>query len=132
MRKVLFAAAVAAMSGLALPGHAQAAGPGEALFNDNCAACHQRTGLGVRGAFPPLAGSKLVVGPPVGVATTVLVGRGGMPAFKSELTDQQLAAILTHIRSSWGNKAGPIKPTEVAAFRSRASATAQTRSLQAH
>jgi len=127
MRKFLFAAALAAA-----PGFAVAAGPGEALFNDNCAACHQRTGQGVRGAFPPLAGSKLVVGPPVGVATTVLVGRGGMPAFKSELTDQQLAAILTHIRSSWGNKAGPIKPTEVAAFRSRASATAQTRSLQAH
>lgn len=132
MRKFLFAAALAAASGLARPGQALADGPGEALFNDNCAACHQRTGQGVRGAFPPLAGSKLVVGPPAGVATTILVGRGGMPAFKSELTDHQLAAILTHIRTSWGNKAGPVRPTEVAAFRSRASATAQTRSLQAH
>lgn len=128
MRSVLASAALA----LAAPGAASAAGVGESLFLDNCAACHQKTGLGVKGAFPALAGNKLVQGPPVVLASTVLVGRGGMPAFKSELSDGELAAVLSYIRTAWGNKGAPLSPGQIAAVRTRASAVAQPKSLQAH
>lgn len=128
MRVLLGVAALAA----AVPSLAAAQPTGEQLFNDNCSACHQKTGLGVKGAFPALAGDKFVTGAPAVVTATVLVGRGGMPAFKSELSDDQLAAIVTYIRTSWGNKASPVKPADVAATRDKASALAQPKGLQAH
>jgi mono/diheme cytochrome c family protein len=105
---------------------------GQALFNDNCAACHQRTGLGVKGAFPALAGDKLVQGPPDVLTATVLVGRGGMPAFKSDLSDADLAAVLTYVRSAWGNKGSALKPGDVAAIRDKAAAIAQPKTITAH
>lgn len=87
-------------------------------FTDNCAACHQGDGKGIPGAFPALAGSKLVTGPPAGPIQVVLNGRGGMPAFKGDLTDAQVATILTAVRASWGNTAPAITPAQVAALRS--------------
>jgi mono/diheme cytochrome c family protein len=123
---------VAGVLALAVPTLAAAQPTGEQLFNDNCAACHQKTGAGVKGAFPALAGDKFVTGAPAVVATTVLVGRGGMPAFRNDLSDDQLAAILSYIRSAWGNKAAPIKVAEVAGARARAAAAAQPAGLQAH
>jgi cytochrome c6 len=109
-----------------------AAASGQQLFMDNCSACHQPTGKGVKGAFPPLAGSPFVQGDPKAVMTTVLNGRGGMPAFKDDLTDADLSAILTHVRASWGNKGSAIKPADVAAARVAAKAGAKARGLQAH
>lgn len=129
MRSVLAGAAAIALSA---PGAALAAGVGESLFLDNCAACHQKTGAGVKGAFPALAGNKLVQGPPVVLASTVLLGRGGMPAFKSELDDGELAAILSYVRTAWGNKGQPLTAAQVAAVRTKASAVSQPKSLQAH
>lgn len=122
----------AAIVAIAAPACAWADAMGQSLFNDNCSACHQRTGLGVKGAFPALAGNKLVQGPPAIVASTVLVGRGGMPSFKSDFNDAQLAAILTYVRSSWGNKAPAITPAQIAAARKQSSAAAQPKNLQAH
>ncbi|MBW8816584.1 MAG: cytochrome c [Caulobacterales bacterium] len=130
---VSVAGAVAlAVPTLAVPTLAAAQPTGEQLFNDNCAACHQKTGVGVKGAFPALAADKFVTGPAPQVTATVLVGRGGMPAFKSELSDDQLAAIVSYVRSAWGNKAAPVSAADVAATRSRASALAQPAGLQAH
>lgn len=86
-------------------------------FMDNCAACHQQDGKGIQGAFPALAGSKLAVGQPAGPIRVVLNGRAGMPAFKADLTNQQIAAALTFVRGAWGNHAKPITPEEVAALR---------------
>jgi mono/diheme cytochrome c family protein len=128
MRPVAYLVALA----LALPVAAHAQPDGQALFNDNCAACHQRTGLGVKGAFPALAGDKLVQGPPDVLTATVLVGRGGMPAFKSDLSDADLAAVLTYVRSAWGNKGSALKPGDVAAIRDKAAAIAQPKSITAH
>lgn len=122
----------AAIGSLVLAGAASAADTGQSLFNDNCAACHQRTGLGVKGAFPALAGDKLVKGPSPLLITTVLNGRGGMPAFKNDLSDAQLAQVLTYIRGSWGNAAKPVAAAEIAAGRRKTSATAQPKNLQAH
>lgn len=146
MRKALMAAAAALA--LAGPGLAQAPEPpaappapaatpeaqahGETLFNDNCAACHQRTGVGVKGAFPPLAGSPFVAGPSDELAATVLVGRGGMPAYASELTDDQLAQVLTYLRAAWGNKAAAVTAEDIAAARTKTGAVAQPKDLQAH
>lgn len=129
MRMILSLAGALAV---VVPTLAAAQPTGEQLFNDNCAACHQKTGLGVKGAFPALAADKFVTGSPAALTATVLVGRGGMPAFKSELSDDQVAAVLTYIRGAWGNKARPVSGAEVAATRNRASALAQPAGLQAH
>lgn len=108
------------------------AADGRQLFMDNCAACHQSTGKGIAGAFPALAGSKVATGDPKEPITRVLNGRGGMPAFQNDLTDSEVSAILTYVRSSWGNKAAPIAVPQVVAFRSNTRRENAKASLQAH
>lgn len=114
---------------VAAPAAALAAPPPQSLFMDNCSACHQATGKGIKGAFPALAGSPLVQGDPAILAATVLNGRAGMPAFKDDLSDADLAAILTYVRSSWGNKAKPVTAADVAKVRK---SPPKARGLQAH
>lgn len=111
---------------------ASAAEPPQGLFADNCSACHQVTGKGIKGAFPALAGSALVKGDKSVLASTVLIGRAGMPAFKDELGDAELAGILTYIRASWGNAASPVTPADIAAARVKSKAARTARGLQAH
>jgi mono/diheme cytochrome c family protein len=110
---------------------AAGAAPGEQLFNDNCAACHLRTGLGAPKAFPALAGDKVALGPPAAAAAVVLNGRGGMPAFKAQLSDADLAEILTYVRGAWGNHAAPLTAAEMTRARGGPAAPAAQR-LQAH
>jgi len=117
---------------LALAPAATAQTPGETLFVNNCAACHQPTGLGIKGAFPALAADKFVTGPPEVLTATVLTGRGGMPAFKADLSDEDMAATLTYIRAAWGNKAKPITTADVAAVRAKVAAGLPPKGLQAH
>jgi mono/diheme cytochrome c family protein len=93
---------------------------GQELFKQNCSACHQITGKGIPGAFPSLAGDPFVMGPPELVASTVVHGRGGMPTFGTDLSDVQIATILTYVRSAWGNQASPITPDMVAKARTSA------------
>lgn len=98
---------------------ALAAGPdGAALFGQNCSACHQAEGQGIPGAFPALAGDKFVVGDAKAVAAKVLHGKNAMPAFSDSLNDAEIAAILTHVRSHWGNNAPPVTAADVTAARS--------------
>jgi cytochrome c6 len=103
-----------------------------ALFNDNCSACHQTTGKGVKGAFPALAGDPYVQGDPAPLMATVLAGRAGMPAFKDDLSDMDLASVLTYVRTSWGNKGKPVSAADVAAARAKLKAGKKPSSLQAH
>jgi cytochrome c6 len=91
---------------------------GKALFMKNCAACHQASGKGIPGAFPPLAGSKFVQGKSSEVATVLLKGRGGMPDFSDSLNDRDIAAVLTFVRGNWGNKSEALSEAEVVALRS--------------
>lgn len=128
VRKTGLAAAV----WLALAPLAMAAETGQSLYNDNCAACHQRTGVGIKGAFPALTGDKLVGGPLPALVATVLNGRGGMPAFKSDLTDAQMAMVLTYIRASWGNKGSTVTTAQVSQARVKAQAVAKPKALLAH
>ena len=102
------AAAILASSELA----AQAITP-QKSFTDNCSACHQVDGKGIPGAFPALAGDPFVVGPATNPIGVVLNGRAGMPTFKNDLTDEQIAAALTYVRSSWGNKASAVTAADV-------------------
>lgn len=124
----LAAAALAALVSIA-PARAQDAG--QAQFLSTCAACHQATGLGIKGAFPALAGDRFVQGDPARAAALVLNGRGGMPRFKDDLDDAEIAAALTYVRSAWGNTAGPVSAALVAAVRA-SGAPAPPRDLQAH
>lgn len=113
----------------ALTAGAAAAATGEQLYNDNCAACHQKAGQGIPGAFPALKGDKIVLGDQKVLTFVVLTGRGGMPAFKDSLSDGELASIMTYVRSAWGNKGKPIAPVDFA--KARTGPPPSTR-LQAH
>ena len=109
---------------------ARAAADGAAIFAVRCAACHQATGTGVPGAFPPLAGSNWVNGRDTtliqillhGIQGTLTVNgasyNGTMPTFGTQLSDAEIAAVLTHVRSHWGNKTEPISAAQVATQRS--------------
>lgn len=96
---------------------AETAPDGATMFAENCAACHQATGKGVAGAFPALDGDPFVAGPDDIIARTVLNGRGGMPAFSEDLSDAQIAAALTYVRSSWSNHSPAVTAATVAVAR---------------
>jgi mono/diheme cytochrome c family protein len=93
---------------------------GATLYKKNCQACHQPTGLGIPGAFPPLAGSEWVNGDARMVSAIVLHGisgpievkgarfNGAMPTFKSKLSPQEIAAVTTYVRGAWGNHSDAI------------------------
>jgi len=93
---------------------------GEKVYASNCAACHQASGKGVPGNFPALEGSKLVLGPQEGQIEILLKGKAGtaMASFK-QLSDVELAAVMTYTRNAFGNKAedGIVQPKEVLAAR---------------
>ncbi len=78
---------------------------GEKVYASNCAACHQATGKGVPGAFPALAGSAKVTGPAAAQIDLLLKGVSGtaMASFK-QLSDVELAAVMTYTRNAWGNQ----------------------------
>jgi cytochrome c oxidase subunit 2 len=88
---------------------------GEKVYQANCQVCHQPTGLGAPPAFPPLAGSKVVANTPE-LVQILLHGRNAMPAWKA-LSDIELSAVATHVKSSFGNKGGVVQPTEFRAAR---------------
>ncbi len=107
---------------------------GKKLFTANCVSCHQSTGLGQAGQFPPLAGSEWVIGDapnrmiaillhglqgPVNVKGNVY--NGAMASWEAVFNDEQLAAILTYIRTNgeWGNQASPIQKEAIATMRER-------------
>jgi len=101
---------------------------GEAIFLANCSACHQPTGVGLPGAFPPLAGSDFLKGDRKEVMSAALFGLSGpitvngveyngvMPSL-GHLPDEDLAAALTYVFGSWGNSGAAVSVEEVAALR---------------
>jgi cytochrome c oxidase subunit 2 len=92
---------------------------GEKVYGANCVACHQANGRGTPPAFPPLAGSKVVAGAKEGHMDIVLNGKPGtaMAAFGKQLSDTDIAAVISYERNSWGNKSGIVQPAEVKARR---------------
>ncbi|MFG6462070.1 c-type cytochrome [Roseateles sp. DXS20W] len=110
-------------------GRGAAKADGAALFASLCAACHQANGQGLPGVFPPLAGSEWVSGKDSTASAIVLHGitgnlsvkgssyNGAMPAFGGQLSDEQVAAVLTYVRSQWGNSAAAVSAETVAQVR---------------
>jgi cytochrome c oxidase subunit 2 len=93
---------------------------GEKVYASTCVACHQAQGQGTPAMkAPPLAGNKLVIGPEAPPIDTVLEGRPNtaMQSFKQTLSDTEIAAVVTYVRNSWGNKASDVQPAEVKARR---------------
>ena len=86
---------------------------GQALYEKKCSTCHQKEGTGISHAFPPLAGSPVLLSDDETVLSVVFNGRGGMPSWLMFLNDQQVADILTYARSAWGNSAPPIEVASV-------------------
>src|ERR671931_366131 len=91
---------------------------GEKVYGTICVACHQAQGQGTPAMkAPALAGNKFVVGAKDGPIDTVLNGRPNtaMQAFGRQLSDTEIAAVLTYVRASWGNKAAGVWPADVTA-----------------
>jgi mono/diheme cytochrome c family protein len=106
-----------------------AAVDGQKVYLTRCMSCHQVNGQGISGVFPPLAGAELVQGEKGRVIRIVLHGltgetkvkgvtyNGAMPPWGTFLSDDEIAAVLTYVRSNWGNKASAVSAAEVASVR---------------
>ncbi|WP_148233489.1 PQQ-dependent sugar dehydrogenase [Pseudopedobacter saltans] len=92
------------------------------LYSIYCGSCHKDDGSGVEGSFPALKGSSIVLGDKGNLIKVFLKGKKTenkpeqMPAFKF-LSDEEGAAILTYIRTNWGNSAGAIQASEIKKMR---------------
>lgn len=103
------------------------AAAGEKVYTTNCSSCHQANGKGQPGVFPPLDGNPTVTGPAAEVISIVKNGKSGkitvngtsyngqMPAWKGTLSDGDIAAVVTYIRSAWSNKASAVSAAQVTA-----------------
>jgi cytochrome c oxidase subunit II len=97
---------------------ADLAARGEKVYAANCVACHQASGKGA-GAIKPLDGSAIVLEDPAKQIQILLNGaaNGAMPAWK-QLSDTELAAVITYTKNSWSNKTGKVvQPADVVAAR---------------
>ncbi|HTW72206.1 MAG TPA: cytochrome c [Acetobacteraceae bacterium] len=102
---------------------------GEAIYTDECSACHTAAGTGVTRLFPRLSGSALVQSAePTSLIHVVLEGSRAvatdpaptapaMPPFGWKLSNRQVANVLTYIRNAWGNQASPVTAGDVSAAR---------------
>lgn len=100
---------------------------GAEVYGKNCAACHQANGMGVPGAFPAISGSKVATGAIVDNINVVLHGRPGtaMAAFGGQLSEADIAAVVTYQRNSWANNMGDMaQPAQVAGLKGGAEAAA--------
>jgi len=95
---------------------------GEVVYKANCLACHQANGQGIKGVFPAIDGSPLAnlkENIPAHIHQ-VIYGKGIMPAFGEQLSDSEIAAVVTFARNNWGNKTGHvIQPKDVLAARKK-------------
>jgi mono/diheme cytochrome c family protein len=103
---------------------------GQAIYVDNCSACHGRDGRGVAKLFPPLKNSatvqstdpttlgRVLLHGTQNVATATAPTGPSMPAFGWKLTDRQAASVLTYIRNSWGNAASAVSADQIGDLRS--------------
>jgi mono/diheme cytochrome c family protein len=125
-----------------------AAADGAQIFASRCASCHQSSGAGLPGVFPPLAGSEWVDGDASTVARILLLGidgtisvkgatyNGVMPPFGHQLSDAEIAAVASYVRASFGNTSPAVTAdavkTERAKLSNRSKPWAGGAELQAH
>lgn len=102
---------------------------GNAVYAERCANCHGKDGSGVPGIYPPLDGNVSVV-EPTGINATRVVLLGGFPAvtagnprpysmppYAQQLSDADVAAVVTYIRHAWSNQAAAVQERDVATYR---------------
>jgi mono/diheme cytochrome c family protein len=116
-------------------GSAASIARGKQVYLEQCLACHQVDGMGVQGMNPPLAKTKYVLGDKATLVKIVLNGMQGVDiggddyhgvmAPHPDLTDQQIADVLTYVRNNFGNKAPAITAAEVKAIRAKNKPAAQ-------
>lgn len=104
---------------------------GAKIYAATCLACHQATGLGLGNQFPPLVSSEWVVGNEERLIRIILHGvtgeievegetfNGAMPTWGPLFKDDEIAAVATYVRSSWGNKAAPVLAATVTRVRAQ-------------
>lgn len=91
---------------------------GKAVYEKNCAVCHQASGAGLPPAFPAMTGSKVATGPIEGHLNIILNGKNVMPAWKALLNDVEIASVIAYERNALGNSTGDIiQPSAVKAAR---------------
>jgi cytochrome c oxidase subunit 2 len=91
---------------------------GEQVYNTTCAACHQINGEGLPNVFPGLKGSAIATGDIAAHLDIVLHGKTGtaMQAFGPQLSEADLAAVITYERNAWGNNMGDmVQPSDIKA-----------------
>jgi len=108
--------------------------PGAKLYEQHCAQCHGAQGEGIRGndgswAYPPLAGNLTVrQNPPANLLQSVLYGGFGpstaehprpfgMPPYALQLSEREIAELLSYVRGAWGNQAAPVSALDVQRLR---------------
>lgn len=111
------------------PAFERIAQAGRKLYENHCADCHGSDGKGRAPAYPPLAGNRTVTSAESVNAIRIVLNGGfppathgnprpyGMPSFGHLLRDDEAAALLTYLRTSWGNRAGVVTPPEVNRYR---------------
>ena len=101
---------------------------GKEQFEAVCAACHQEDGEGQEGVARSLVGSPWVLSSPARLVRIVVHGKEGemlMPPLGANMSDEQVAAVLTYIRRSWGNDASPVSVEQVEEERGEAGSRQQ-------
>lgn len=112
---------------------------GKQVYAKNCVSCHQANGAGSGTDIPPLAGSEWVTGDPgviVAIAQKGLIGpisvagkmygAGTMTAAGESLSDDEMAAVISYVRTEWGNSAGVVGVDEVSAARQKVNDSGQS------
>ncbi|WOX07288.1 cytochrome c oxidase subunit II [Microbulbifer pacificus] len=96
---------------------------GEKIYNSTCAACHQPGGQGIPGTFPAIAGSKVATGPLNGHMSMVVNGSSknpAMQAFGAQLSEVDIAAVITYQRNAFGNNMGDtVQPIDILNFKNK-------------
>ena len=89
---------------------------GKTVYETTCAVCHKPDGSGMPPAFPALKGGKITTGTVADHIAIVINGKPGtaMQAFKNQLTNEQIAAVITYERNTWGNSGGIVQPEDIA------------------
>jgi len=95
---------------------------GKLLYTNNCMSCHQANGEGLKGAFPSLKGSPIVLGDDLELLVNIIMlGYDARPEYAvmnavgldNNLTPEEVTAIINHEKTSWGNNAKTVTPEEV-------------------
>ncbi|HHF2871109.1 TPA: cytochrome c oxidase subunit II [Vibrio diabolicus] len=98
---------------------------GESIYTARCAVCHQANGEGIPGAFPAIKGSPIATGPISEHIDVIVNGRPGtaMQSFSNQLSDKEIAAVITYQRNAWGNDTDDrVQASDVNAFKAQGSA----------